>query len=527
MSGVTTCHASRCTTRSGWPLSGQSFFSGRCETAHSSSAECHYGCLPMILDERARLDATERGSRSPSLLAVSTVAALSVLLVIQIGASLGLVEIHTATVVLAVASTAHGAHTFWTSGGRLVTASGAVGISLSVLVGGATLYSFTAGSEQATFSYLNALSAAFGVQVVVAAATANSWRRFERRTVVMRNGPATVTGRSAALAGLLIAVLGSAGHSLGIPYVGDAGAFVGTVVAFAAAFRTQMAQRLDPVAVVAAVLAAMAYGLVVFDGFGRLNLVSIGIAVAILAAPRFSRRRVKLAALGSILPLALLLASSRISLSAARTGSVNPDVSGFESGINPMLNYARFWSDIAAGDLAPTGGRSLLGTMLVWVPRTLWEDKPVGFGREITAYLNPTLLRSNHSSGALFVGEGIWNFGLLLGIAFSGAVLIGLVLLAEWLLARAPGEVDTWKALVVLTLAVVLAAGLPNYLWNGSFTQTSRLGRRLLVIAALAALTLARGSKGSAPSSSHPSPRTTGRRSPQRPDESLPVSHPQ
>jgi len=60
-------------------------------------------------------------------------------------------------------------------------------------------------------------------------------------------------------------------------------------------------------------------------------------------------------------------------------------------------------------------GRQLLGAMLFWVPRSIWDDKPIGSGAEYAAQAN---LRFDNISMNFF-GEGYLNFGYVGVILFS------------------------------------------------------------------------------------------------------------
>lgn len=72
-----------------------------------------------------------------------------------------------------------------------------------------------------------------------------------------------------------------------------------------------------------------------------------------------------------------------------------------------------------------SNGRQLIGALLFFVPRTIWEDKPIGSGAQMAE--DAGLSFSNISMP--FMGEGYVNFGI------AGVVLFMLVLgfLAKWL----------------------------------------------------------------------------------------------
>jgi hypothetical protein len=73
-------------------------------------------------------------------------------------------------------------------------------------------------------------------------------------------------------------------------------------------------------------------------------------------------------------------------------------------------------------------GRTLLVTVLGFIPRAIWPDKPIGLGKELTRYTDGVFysLDSGHSVTPTLLGDFYVNFGWF-GI-FIGGLLFGLAL---------------------------------------------------------------------------------------------------
>ena len=81
-----------------------------------------------------------------------------------------------------------------------------------------------------------------------------------------------------------------------------------------------------------------------------------------------------------------------------------------------------------------TSGRQLLGALLFFVPRSLWETKPVGSG----SFLGRLLDLEFYGIAMPFIGEGYINFGIAGSILFMFlfGVLLGNLDRVVWKLKR-------------------------------------------------------------------------------------------
>ena len=152
--------------------------------------------------------------------------------------------------------------------------------------------------------------------------------------------------------------------------------------------------------------------------------------------------------------------------------------------ISPYKTLALTMEHVDAGHLATRGFDDLLATLLFWVPRALWPAKPVGFGFVLTLHFLPQLAGVGHSMAATYLGE---LFAAARWPAVAGG-LMAVAALVAWgdrvmLAAVRSGRLS----LVRVVVLAILAAGMFDFVWVGSFTFFSRNVLRIAVLAGLAA----------------------------------------
>ncbi|WP_194860513.1 hypothetical protein [Dietzia sp. SYD-A1] len=222
-----------------------------------------------------------------------------------------------------------------------------------------------------------------------------------------------------------------------------------------------------------------------FTGLGRLVLGSLGIAVAASYAPRWPDRRVKLAIIVLSVPVLTYMIIWRAEYTADIRGVENAEGSGIASVIAPLIRFAQLIQWDQSGMIEYAGLGTLFASAVVWIPRALWPNKPVGFGAELAELFTPHLVQFGQSDAASVWGESYYSFGLaglILSPFFIGAIIIGLDGLMKLSEAR---EVPV----TVYAALLVLASGLVDLAWNGTFTYVSRAGLKLVILAALTLVT--------------------------------------
>jgi hypothetical protein len=171
------------------------------------------------------------------------------------------------------------------------------------------------------------------------------------------------------------------------------------------------------------------------------------------------------------------------------TGEVNYSSGG---GLASMYSPLDTWVELTtrqpeelertnASDIGPRWGSTFFTTLALPVPRSMWENKPLGFGAELTRILRPTLLASGgtapeHSMAGLINSEFYVNFGLLGMIPLSLGVGWFLAKLDKAHLRATRSGLqnvdDWWRA----TIVMCLVSSLGDLLWVGTFTFFSRGG---------------------------------------------------
>lgn len=417
-----------------------------------------------------------------------------------------------AQAVVSVLAFAFGVWVFWRHGGRQVTAVGVYSLSSAAFVGYAGVYWLREDGLQLPGSLLVATCVGYFSHVVMYALY---WRRWRTPPTRAATAPPEVS-RWAAQAGVLLVLTCIACARVWpvLKLLTDAGAFVG-VVLFAAGLSSRSAgPRLAGRRVLAVGGAVLLYVQAVFDGYGRLTVVGLATAVAIVLCTRFGTRAVKTAMLFGAPVAVIALGEIRSAARQALYPGVPDDstVDSVSSMVVPLQTFARLLSStdtIGAGD-----GSTFLATTVIFVPRLLWAGKPLGFGAELTRILEPQLISTGHSMAALASGEWFYNWrwaGLALMIPVVG---IAVRAVDRLLSAASHAPLDTRRRLLALVAAAVAVAGIADYVWVGSFVYVARTGARLLVVLALlvycvAGARLSARTRRAAPPAT-PAPRPTG-----------------
>lgn len=406
----------------------------------------------------------------------------------------------------AIAGFAHSTYAFVALGGLRVTAGGIVVLANALFGFFPALLVAVNGPDFATTGTAEAAAWIYFSQVVLVGWWSSSLSRTPIHVVAAGNQRvgaawAVFLGLAAFMGGIFLKV------SLGMGSTSLAGAatFTGALLLAIAALTSQT--RLSPFQVALAAGAGLAYAATMFTGGGRLVLGAL--AAALLLAINLVRPRLwhKLATVIA-LPAGLTLLAAHRSASVASSRGGNE--SGLESVYWPFERFAQLVQMAHHGQLQPAWGESLIAPLVFFVPRSVWESKPIGFGAELANIFRPELEGSGHSEAALMYGEAVYNFGVA-GLVLLVPVLGVIVTLIDRLLdytARL-GTAEPQAGLTRL-VAVLLAAGLLDLVWVGTFGFATRTGMRLIVAGCFAVLLLVFGLLRRDPSESSADHRAAG-----------------
>lgn len=282
--------------------------------------------------------------------------------------------------------------------------------------------------------------------------------------------------------GMLLELIGPSSLAGAIHYV--------TVVAGCALAVLSFASKRHLVSILACattLTSLVAFFMFHFHGFGRLVLVSLGMSGVLLVSQVWRSRSLKALVLVMAVPFLMYAGSIRSSV---------PDAVGFVHLLDPTVGLGSLlapyytFEEIVAGfghfegppQLEYQWGRTMLASILFWVPRELWPTKPFGLGYQLTLWFRPHLAPAGHSMAASYLGELFLNFGVF-GV-LAGPFLLGYVLgrwdrLIHRLFYRSqPFTFIRYWQLVSITL---LVTGLFDYVWGSTFTFAARTGFRMMI----------------------------------------------
>lgn len=224
----------------------------------------------------------------------------------------------------------------------------------------------------------------------------------------------------------------------------------------------------------------VSYSLLVWTGFGRINIAAWMLISIVLYFQRFNLGYSKF-----IVLIASLLGPGILAIVRGRGGLAEQFLSGhIDSNLSPIL----LATDLARSSAGEPGGLfDLLGQFsllfITLVPRAIFPDKPNGFGFEFTLReLDVTLARSGHSVAGLFMGDHLYFLGSIGLLTASFSVLL-VCLLYVWAIRSSRFHL----------LGGLVALQLPTFVWNGIGSFSQRLSLSLFgFFAALAVYFLVR-----------------------------------
>lgn len=165
-------------------------------------------------------------------------------------------------------------------------------------------------------------------------------------------------------------------------------------------------------------------------------------------------------------------------------GYSSEDVDGFGSLTSPLTTFAQ----LIATDNSDANGEPFLASFLFWIPRSIWDEKPQGFGTILTADLEPHLLSTGHSMAAQASGEWFYSWGWFGVIALVPVLGIGSRVLDACLRRLTEHPIRDRRDLLLLTIVTFMAAEAAVLPWNGSFTYSARAGPKVGVLVAVLVL---------------------------------------
>lgn len=381
-----------------------------------------------------------------------------------------------ATQTMAVLTLTFGVLAYWEHGGAQVTAAGLCSAATGAFVGYAGLW-WAYWSDRLEPSFLLAIT--YSYFCLVPAYYIFWWdTRRPPRLDTHNKGvmPAWIGwfGTGLAVFGIALDFLSIGGTAMrGVASTGIVLVALASVFGYRAhAFHRRF------LSVLACLLAL--YFLVLFGGYGRLIVIVLMAAVAVVLSVPLSSRIWKLIPLAGVPAAAsflTLVRSERMGFNVPADSYADSDVSGLST----------FAALIESPNSILGLGETFFSSAVSWVPRAIWEEKPFGFGYELTLMFRPELASIGHSMVATVFGEYYYNFQWA-GIAVAILTLGPLVRFLDRSWQRIVNNVDTAPAYsaALLALVALASAGTINLVWGGSHTFATRLIIPLGIAAACA-----------------------------------------
>jgi hypothetical protein len=385
---------------------------------------------------------------------------------------------------LATCSLLFGLRVFWTHGGHRITATGVYCFAFACFVGFPGIYyALEPGSAFIAQPYrIEALAICYFVQVVTWYIFWARQRLPERRP--NQNSVPTVSAWSAragaALLGLAVAL--RLAHLDGNPLVANIG-YVGVLLI--GIWALDLGNRVRVARLLITAAAFIVYMEYLFSGYGRIILTTLAFSILTCLSYRLNTAFIKAAAIAFTAPAVLFLMKFRVNVVAELHSDANSHETGLESMLSPLPSFATLLQLHHDGTLPSSYGKTFLVALIFFIPRSIWVDKPIGFGAELVAFISPDLVGTGHSSAALLFGEFLYNFGYAGFILMIPALGLALRHADEALARRASTALDTRFAVVQYASYLVVCCGVVDLIWMGGFNYTARAGSRLLVLAAV------------------------------------------
>lgn len=379
------------------------------------------------------------------------------------------------------------ARVFVAHGGGRVTTLGLANFSLALFVGYAAVVNSRAPEFDAPLSWLTvATLGSFATQIMV---TLLAWRRTQAATSP-RPLPHRAAGRlrivSAATLAACVAADQVAPPQGQLSVLLDGIAFA-AVVSFSIGvlFRDQARPASLGTALIG--LGFVTYVAVIHGGgSGRLRMVALACALALLISTRWPSRAWKWATVVATPAAVYWLAQERLNYQEMLSVGGSAGHSGLESMTSPIAVFARLLGAQHAG-FPLAWGENFLSPLFILVPhaaRPHWA--PGALGYELVRVVAPDRHGSGYSVSATVFGEWVFNFGLL-GLVLSVPVLVWLLRLIDHRYASALRGLAR-GSVVPLLFWTLLAGSIGDLCWSGTHTLIARTLARLpmLVLVALA-----------------------------------------
>lgn len=381
-----------------------------------------------------------------------------------------------------------GVRAFMGHGGGRITTLGLFNFACALFIGFAGIWEgINPSGEAAPIFIATGIYVAFLTQLAV---TALAWRTGQ--TAVQVGFPTHHDAAWATTAGFIGMVAIFVAQEFALPFAtsiyADGVAFTSVVlVTVGLLFRTDT--RLLSIRCATILLVLAAYAVFFHQGTGRLRIVALACAIAMLATARFPARWIKVFTV-TLTPAAIAwLAYDRLEFQESLHAGASAGNTGLESMLSPIWVLGRIieaqWTE---------GWPLAWGRTFVTIPFSFLPDSqvptwaPEALGYDLVHLTDPARAGTGFSMASTAYGEWIWNFsvvGLIAAVPFMAWAFKALDARFERILARLN---EGRRPLLWLAAWGMASGGVADLAWSGVHTYLSRMLLRLPYLFVLVAL---------------------------------------
>ncbi|WP_283642101.1 O-antigen polymerase [Croceibacter atlanticus] len=213
------------------------------------------------------------------------------------------------------------------------------------------------------------------------------------------------------------------------------------------------------------------FAIFLWSGFGRLILFQfVSISLFFYTCVFGNLKKIKLLFFVSI-PL-MIAVGGMLRSDTATISSTIQEGEGAGSVFSTYRESERVIRDINRNKIIQLNGESYVAAFLFFIPRDLWSNKPIGFGKQLVEWYQPWLFETGHSLAGTFIAEAYANFGVL-GILFS-PFLIFIIISVILRSLNKDTYILTYKDLCNSLIAICYLCLLPEFIWGGAQTYLIR-----------------------------------------------------
>lgn len=203
-------------------------------------------------------------------------------------------------------------------------------------------------------------------------------------------------------------------------------------------------------------IAVIVLYLISWSGYGRLHLAKILTSSLIIYSLNYKYFFLHKLFILLLIPIILIL-SGLVRDTNATSSDVLTEGSGLGSVWSPLRETERVFYDISNGNRQLLYGKSYVASFLFFIPREIWNEKPIGFGSQIVEWYMPGYF-GRHSLAGTFLAEAFANFKF-----FGLLILLFLPFVHFKLEHRLINKLTTRSVFLMITFLVVIL----DFIWGG------------------------------------------------------------